>query len=178
MRSTLFVFANGFAADEAVLTDGAEGERHASASQAVAFSPAAIATGEYPNVARFAEMGVEPSNDDSFERGLRGVLDGIATDIQACTTKPVKALTKPKGSRSRACLTSSILSGQRQSKFPDTRSSRGCGKSGNPALFAGFPSSVGKSGFWTFPLSVFFHSPSAVAFSCEKHSHPSPPRPI
>jgi hypothetical protein len=102
MRSTLFVFANGFAADEAVLTDGAEGERHASASQAVAFSPAAIATGEYPNVARFAEMGVEPSNDDSFERGLRGVLDGIATDIQACTTKPVKALTKPKGSRSRA----------------------------------------------------------------------------
>jgi hypothetical protein len=50
-----------------------------------------------------------------------------------------------------------------------------CGKSGNPASFAGFPSLVGKSGFWTFPPSVFFHSPSAAAL-CEKEiGHSVPP---
>src|SRR6202022_4814423 len=32
------------------------------------------------------------------------------------------------------------------------------GKVRNPAASAGFPSIVGKSAFWTFPRSAFFHS--------------------
>src|ERR1019366_3299729 len=34
-----------------------------------------------------------------------------------------------------------------------------CGKSENTAAFAEFSSAVGKSCLWTFPRSVFFHSP-------------------
>jgi APA family basic amino acid/polyamine antiporter len=36
---------------------------------------------------------------------------------------------------------------------------RGGGRSGNPAALAGFPSEEGKSCFWTFPRSGFFHRP-------------------
>src|ERR1035437_7326873 len=39
------------------------------------------------------------------------------------------------------------------------RRRRGGGRSGNPAALAGFPSEVGKSCFWTFPRSGFFHRP-------------------
>ena len=51
----------------------------------------------------------------------------------------------------------------------DMSSSRGCGKRGNPAGLAGFPSTVRKSVFWTFAPCVFFHSPSAAAFSLLKN---------
>jgi hypothetical protein len=46
-------------------------------------------------------------------------------------------------------------------------SSRGCVKSGNTALFAGFPSSVGKSAFGLFHGASFPQpSPPQVRFSC------------
>ena len=51
----------------------------------------------------------------------------------------------------------------------DTSSSRGCGKSGNPAGCAGFPGAVGSEGnrllvFLAFHGPVFFHSSPAAAF--------------
>ena len=79
----LFVFVNGFVAAEtgqAMLQDS-KGRRH-TANQP-RFSSAVLATGKFPNVARFLAMGAELPDDDGFERALHWILDGIEADLAA-----------------------------------------------------------------------------------------------
>lgn len=66
----LFVFVNGFVA----LEDIYQGEQPL-------FSEAVLATGNFPKVARFIQMGAEPP-DQAFERALNWMLDGMASDIK------------------------------------------------------------------------------------------------
>ena len=82
MLSAPFVFVNGVAANEIVDREGAQPrERQPSATRQVAFSAAALATGEFPYVASFAQSGVESSNDESFVRGFRWLSDGMAAVV-------------------------------------------------------------------------------------------------
>jgi hypothetical protein len=96
-------------------------------------------------------------------------LNGDLADGRSCLTNSLKRSNycriKPlfKGF-SALCLTSTILSSQRHLKFPTINSrSRGCGKSGNPASFAGFPSSVGKVLVLDFSTERLFPYPFATA---------------
>lgn len=85
----LFVFVNGFVAVETA--DAAvrpvKGKRPA--AHQPRFSCAVLATGKFPNVSRFVEMGAELPGDDGFERALNWILDGIETDL-GHTTKGKK----------------------------------------------------------------------------------------
>jgi AcrR family transcriptional regulator len=77
----LFVFVNGFVAAETGQRGVSKGQRR-SASQP-RFSRAILATGKFPNVARFVEMGSELPDDQGFERALNWILNGIKADLQA-----------------------------------------------------------------------------------------------
>lgn len=70
----LFVFVNGFVTAESAPRRPANQPR---------FSTAILATGKFPNVAGFVEMGAELPDDEGFERALNWILDGIEADIQA-----------------------------------------------------------------------------------------------
>ncbi len=83
MLSALFVFVNGFVADEFIGQGSPRSVKPSQKTQAVPFSRAVLATGRFPHVERFAELGVEPSDDESFERALGWILDGIATEVPA-----------------------------------------------------------------------------------------------
>jgi AcrR family transcriptional regulator len=69
----LFVFVNGFVTAENAPRKPANQPR---------FSKAILATGRFPNVARFVEMGAELPDDEGFERALNWILDGIEADLQ------------------------------------------------------------------------------------------------
>ncbi len=75
----LFVFVNGFVAAE-----GFEhrGSKKRPGGQLPVFSKAVLATGKFPNVARFVEMDAEAA-DQAFVRALNWMLDGIAYDLAA-----------------------------------------------------------------------------------------------
>ena len=60
---------------------GSKKTRQRSANQP-RFSRAILATGKFPHVARFVEMGAELPDDDGFERALNWILDGIEADLQ------------------------------------------------------------------------------------------------
>jgi len=75
------VFVNGFVAAETGQRGVSKGQRR-SASQP-RFSRAILATGKFPNVARFVEMGSELPDDQGFERALNWILNGIKADLQA-----------------------------------------------------------------------------------------------
>lgn len=80
---TLFVFVNGFVAAEAAHRGirASKGQRRA--AHQPRFSGAVLATGRFPNVARFVEMGAELPDDDGFERALNWILNGIEADLGA-----------------------------------------------------------------------------------------------
>ena len=83
----LFVFVTGFVAAE-VAHAGASGSRaKRGAPSQPRFSSAVLATGKFPHVARFVAMGAELPDDDSFERALHWILDGIEADLDAQTAK-------------------------------------------------------------------------------------------
>lgn len=69
----LFVFVNGFVTAENAPRKLAHQPR---------FSKAILATGKFPNVTRFVEMGAELPDDEGFERALNWILDGIEADLQ------------------------------------------------------------------------------------------------
>jgi AcrR family transcriptional regulator len=78
----LFVFVNGFVAAETAGTGIHPSKSRRRAVPQPRFSHAVLATGKYPNVARFVEMGAELPDDDAFERALRWILDGIEADLE------------------------------------------------------------------------------------------------
>jgi AcrR family transcriptional regulator len=69
----VFVFVNGFVTEENVPRKPANQPR---------FSKAILATGKFPNVVHFVEMGAELPDDEGFERALKWILDGIEADVQ------------------------------------------------------------------------------------------------
>jgi AcrR family transcriptional regulator len=78
----LYVFVNGFVAAESSGTSVRKGEvRRPSANQPT-FAKAILATGNYPNVARFIEMAAEIPDDQGFERALNLILNGVAAEIR------------------------------------------------------------------------------------------------
>jgi AcrR family transcriptional regulator len=78
----LYVFVNGFVAAESSGSRIRKGEgRRPSANQPI-FAKAILATGNYPNVARFIEMTAEIPDDQGFERALNLILNGVAAEIQ------------------------------------------------------------------------------------------------
>jgi AcrR family transcriptional regulator len=93
----LFVFVNGFVAAETALPRS-KGKRQA--ANQPRFSSAVLATGKFPNVARFVAMGAELPDDDGFERALNWILDGIEADLETnLRTKTAKRqITKQKKS--------------------------------------------------------------------------------
>jgi AcrR family transcriptional regulator len=77
----LFVFVNGFvAAETGQAAMHAPKSRRRAANQP-RFSSAVLATGKFPNVARFVATGAELPDDDGFERSLNWILDGIEADL-------------------------------------------------------------------------------------------------
>ena len=82
LLGALFVFVNGFVAAEGIDADrsGPKGKQRRTTQQPV-FSKAVLANGNFPNVARFIEMGAELPDDQAFERALNWMLAGIAADI-------------------------------------------------------------------------------------------------
>jgi AcrR family transcriptional regulator len=79
----LFVFVNGFVAAET--GDAGVIPQHGQRKSAhqPRFSTAILATGTFPNVVRFIEMGAELPDDQGFERGLNWILNGIEADLEA-----------------------------------------------------------------------------------------------
>jgi Tetracyclin repressor-like, C-terminal domain len=79
----LFVFVNGFVAAEAPYTGMHAEKGQRGAANQPRFSSAVLATGMFPNVARFVTMGAELPDDEGFERALHWILDGIEADLGA-----------------------------------------------------------------------------------------------
>ena len=83
----LFVFVNGFVAAETGGVDRAHLSKNGRSASQPRFSRAILATGRFPQVSRFVEMGAELPNDEAFERALHWILDGIATDLKPSSTR-------------------------------------------------------------------------------------------
>lgn len=77
----LFVFVNGFVAAETAQAGIRASKSQRRAASQPRFSTAVLATGKFPNVARFVAMGAELPDDDGFERALNWILDGIEADL-------------------------------------------------------------------------------------------------
>lgn len=77
----LFVFVNGFVAAETAHAGIRAPKSQRPAGNQPRFSSAVLATGKFPNVARFVAMGAELPDDDGFERALNWILDGIEADL-------------------------------------------------------------------------------------------------
>jgi AcrR family transcriptional regulator len=86
----LFLFVNGFVAAETADAAPRPSKRRQPVHHP-RFSNAILATGKFPNVARFVDMDAELPDDDSFERALKWILDGIEADlgsnVRTSTTK-------------------------------------------------------------------------------------------
>lgn len=72
----LYVFVNGFVAAEL-----------ANSGKPARFSKPVLATGKFPNVARFAAEHTEEPDDAGFKRALTWILDGIAAEMKTQTPK-------------------------------------------------------------------------------------------
>jgi AcrR family transcriptional regulator len=79
----LFVFVNGFVAAETGDAGAPRSKRQPRSANQPRFSRAILATGKFPNVVRFVEMGAELPDDQGFERALNWILDGIKADLGA-----------------------------------------------------------------------------------------------
>ena len=79
----LFVFVNGFVAAEIANAGARASKGRRRAAHQPRFSSAVLATGKFPNVSRFVQMGAELPDDDGFERALNWILDGIEADLGA-----------------------------------------------------------------------------------------------
>ena len=75
----LYVFVNGFVAAEV-----------AHSGRPARFSKPVLATGKFPNVARFAAERTEEPGDEGFKRALAWILDGIAAEIESQPPKEPK----------------------------------------------------------------------------------------
>jgi len=84
----LFVFVNGFVAAETVDAGLPRSKRQRRSANQPRFSKAILATGKFPNVARFVKMGAEVPGDQAFERGVKWILDGLEADLQAQGCNP------------------------------------------------------------------------------------------
>ena len=83
----VMVFVNGFVAEETAVHAGKRASKDPRSTAAQPkFSRAVLATGKFPNVAKFVAMGAELPDDDGFERALNWILDGIGADLAAQTT--------------------------------------------------------------------------------------------
>lgn len=80
----LYNFVIGF-----VSTEGETG-RGGSSTGTPIFSPPVLATGRFPHVKRFAELGVEPPTDAAFARALDWLLDGVADEMPETSRKTKK----------------------------------------------------------------------------------------
>jgi AcrR family transcriptional regulator len=78
----LFVFVNGFVAAETADGGAPRSPKKRRSGKQPVFSRAVLATGKFPNVARFVEMGAELPDDQAFERALHWILNGIASDLE------------------------------------------------------------------------------------------------
>jgi AcrR family transcriptional regulator len=79
----LFVFVNGFVAAETANAGTRPSKTRLRAANQPRFSSAVLATGKFPNVARFLAMDAELPDDDGFERALNWILNGIEADLAA-----------------------------------------------------------------------------------------------
>ena len=78
----LFVFVNGFVADERSRWSASHGAGRRPSVNQPTFAKAVVATGNYPHVKRFIEMTAEIPDDQGFERALDLILNGVASEIQ------------------------------------------------------------------------------------------------
>jgi AcrR family transcriptional regulator len=78
----LFVFVNGFVADERSGWSASNGAGRRPSVNQPTFAKAVVATGNYPHVKRFIEMSAEIPDDQGFERALDLILNGVASEIQ------------------------------------------------------------------------------------------------
>ncbi|MCU1293132.1 MAG: hypothetical protein JWP08_1982, partial [Bryobacterales bacterium] len=78
-----FVFVNGFVAAETAHLGMRPTKTRRPAANQPRFSSAVLATGKFPNVARFIAMGAELPDDDGFGRALHWILNGIEADLAA-----------------------------------------------------------------------------------------------
>lgn len=87
----LFVFVNGFVAAETAEVSASRSLKQRRSANQPLFSRAILATGKFPHVVRFVEMGAELPDDQAFERALNWILNGIASDLEvhACV-EPTK----------------------------------------------------------------------------------------
>lgn len=85
---TLFLFVNGFVAAETASKNGSQDQKpRRSRALQPAFSQAVLATGKFPNVARFVETGAELPDDEAFRRALNWILNGMASDFRTSVRK-------------------------------------------------------------------------------------------
>jgi len=91
----LFVFVNGFVADESSESCARKNEGRRSSNQPN-FAKAILATGNYPHVKRFIEMTAEIHDDQGFEHALNLILNGVASEIRL----PGRSVTSKRGKRS------------------------------------------------------------------------------
>jgi AcrR family transcriptional regulator len=78
----LFVFVNGFVADERSGSTACKSEGLRPSVNQPTFAKAILATGNYPHVKRFIEMTAVIPDDQGFERALNLILNGVACEIQ------------------------------------------------------------------------------------------------
>ncbi len=90
----LFVFVNGFVADESSESCARKNEGRRSSNQPN-FAKAILATGNYPHVKRFIEMTAEIHDDQGFEHALNLILNGVASEIRL----PGRSVTSKRGKR-------------------------------------------------------------------------------
>ena len=84
----LFVFVNGFVAAESSGSPAGKREGRRPSVNQPTFAKAIIATGNYPHVKRFIEMTSEIPDDQGFERALKLILNGVASEIQLHRSTP------------------------------------------------------------------------------------------
>jgi hypothetical protein len=77
----LFMFVNGFVTAETIVAGRQQATGRQRLTYQSKFSKTVLTSGEFPHVARFVEMDAELPDDDSFERALKWILDGIETDL-------------------------------------------------------------------------------------------------
>jgi AcrR family transcriptional regulator len=81
----LYVFVNGFVAAEGSGSSVRKSDGRRPSVNQPTFANAILATGNYPNVARFIEMTAEIPDDQGFERALNLILNGVAAEIHLHT---------------------------------------------------------------------------------------------
>ena len=78
----LFVFVNGFVADESSGPWAHKTEGRRPSVNHPHFAKAILATGNYPHVKQFIEMTAEIRDDQGFEHALNLILNGVASEIR------------------------------------------------------------------------------------------------